>query len=88
MVGQADNKQSLSFFDDVRIHDDLHRLLQSDDPTADIGQDSYVLRTTFKVYGSILLIGYLLFCYVRQRYPKAYTIRSWADDIKVRPNLS
>ena len=44
---------------------------------------SAILRTTFKVYGSILAISFILFCYVRRRFPRPYTIRKWVDELKV-----
>jgi hypothetical protein len=68
-------------------HDErtILRLLQAEDPTTvDLTNHSAILRTTFQVYGTILLVSYLIFCHVRQHYPKAYTIRDWADDIKVK----
>jgi hypothetical protein len=83
MRDSEDNDALLSFLDNLGLRNNVHRFLQSDDPTGDIGSDSSVLRTTFTVYGSVLLLCFLLFCYVRQRYPRAYTIRDWAEDIKV-----
>lgn len=50
--------------------------------------DSNVLRTTFMVYGSILLVGFLLFCDVRRRFPRPYTLRQWIEEIKVRISYS
>jgi hypothetical protein len=71
--------------DNMLFHDNTvdHRFLQNDDPNADTRSQSTILRTTFQVYGPILIVCFLLFCYVRQRFPKAYTIRDWADDVKV-----
>lgn len=44
--------------------------------------DSEVLRATFVVYGSVLLGVFVLFCYVRRRFPRAYNLRNWVDDLK------
>jgi hypothetical protein len=64
-----------------------HRFLQADNSTDSTGtqqSDSNVLKSTFSVYGSILLASFLLFCYVRRRFPRPYNIRNWVDSIKVR----
>jgi uncharacterized membrane protein len=45
--------------------------------------DSEVLRNTFMVYGSMLIGIFLLFCYVRKRFPRPYTLRNWVEDLKV-----
>jgi hypothetical protein len=44
---------------------------------------STVLRDTFLVYGIIFGVMLLLFCCVRVKFPRPYTIRRWVDDIKV-----
>jgi hypothetical protein len=44
---------------------------------------STVLRDTFLVYGTIWGVMLLLFCCVRVKFPRPYTIRRWVDDIKV-----
>jgi hypothetical protein len=44
---------------------------------------STVLRDTFLVYGIIFGVMLLLFCCVRAKFPRPYTIRRWVDDIKV-----
>jgi len=38
--------------------------------------DALVLRNTFVVYGPALLGSFLLFCYVRRRFPRAFNLRS------------
>jgi hypothetical protein len=57
-----------------------HRLLEDD---AIPPNDSEVLRNTFMVYGSALICIFLLFCFVRQKFPKPYKLRSWVEDLKV-----
>ena len=42
--------------------------------------DSQVLKGTFLVYGSILLVIIVLFCWVRRRFPRVYRLRSWVKD--------
>ena len=44
--------------------------------------DSEVLRNTFMIYGNIMLVVILLFCWARRRFPKVYNTRNWVDPIK------
>ena len=44
------------------------------------GNDGQKLRDTFILYGSLLCGCFLLFCYVRRRFPRPYTIRNWVED--------
>lgn len=54
------------------------------DPTAGSNQsDSEVLKNTFMIYGTILVVSFLLFCFVRQRFPRPYSIRNWVQKVKV-----
>lgn len=59
---------------------DDHRFLQDDEFVP--GTDAQVLRATFTVYGSALIVFFLLFCWIRRRFPKPYTLRQWVDDLK------
>ena len=70
----ADFTEAYSFFPQS------HRSLEEN---AIPPNDSEVLRNTFMVYGSILLCIFLLFCFVRQNYPRPYKLRSWVEDLKV-----
>jgi len=54
----------------------------TDDDNAVTPNDGKVLRNTFMVYGSILCLLFLFFCWVRRRFPKPYTLRNWVKDIK------
>jgi hypothetical protein len=46
--------------------------------------DGEVLKDTFLVYGIVLCVLFSLFCFVRLRFPRAYTIRRWAgENLKV-----
>lgn len=49
-------------------------------------QDGDVLRNTFMVYGPLLLITCLFFCWIRKRFPRPFTVRSWTSKprLKVR----
>ena len=38
--------------------------------------DAEVLRATFVVYGSVLLGVFVLFCYVRRRFPRPNNLRN------------
>jgi hypothetical protein len=58
-----------------------HRLLEDKDAIPP--NDSEVLRNTFMVYGSLLICIFLLFCFVRQKFPRPYKLRSWVEDLKV-----
>jgi hypothetical protein len=44
--------------------------------------DAEVLRDTFVVYGSVLAVTFLLFCYVRVKFPRPYSIRRWVEKFK------
>ena len=50
-----------------------------------IPNDGEVLRDTFIVYGSIFVVATLLFCWVRLKFPRPYTVRQWTNkpDLKV-----
>lgn len=49
-----------------------------------VNQTSVLLKTSI-VYGALLVLGWILFCWVRQRFPRPYTIRQWStrQDLKV-----
>ena len=63
----------------------LQRFLEEEEDDDEFVEpnDGEVLRNTFMVYGSILAFLFLLFCYVRRRFPKPYTLRMWVEDLKV-----
>ena len=44
--------------------------------------DSEIIRSTLRTYGSIYLVLIVIFCFVRNRYPRVYNVRSWAPDIE------
>lgn len=41
--------------------------------------DSAIIRQTLRLYGSIFLAIFLLFCYVRRKFPKLLNVRSWVE---------
>jgi len=45
--------------------------------------DASVLRDTFFVYGIALVVILFIFCVVHRRYPRAFTVRRWAEQIRV-----
>lgn len=50
--------------------------------TYDSESDSQVLRETFLLYGPLFAVIWLLFCWVRRRFPRAYSVRSWQQKLK------
>ena len=54
----------------------------SDSGAAQEYNDAEVLRATFVVYGSVLLGVFVLFCYVRRRFPRPYNLRNWVEELK------
>lgn len=50
--------------------------------------DTSILRDTAILYGSIFAVVWLLFCFVRLKYPRPYTVRKWTEkeELKVRIN--
>lgn len=44
--------------------------------------DSAVVISTLRTYGSIYLILIVIFCILRNRFPRTYNVRSWAPDIQ------
>jgi hypothetical protein len=43
-------------------------------------RDSVVLKNTCRLYGSLFVVFFVLFCYLRRKFPRAYTIRAWVED--------
>lgn len=64
----------------------LSRVLQDSNATAEEEEeefdDSAVLRNTFLVYGSVLVVVFLLFCHLRLKYKNVYNLRSYVPDLK------
>jgi len=67
------NKENLPMLDGVGRE---YFIENDDDKKNEEGNDSEALRYAFTVYGSIFLIFFLLFCFVRRRYPRIYNVRS------------
>ena len=65
----------------------IHRQLNATGNGADDGldspDDSDVLRSTLRVYGSIFLFVFSLFCHLRRRFPRTYCVRGWASHVKI-----
>ncbi len=56
-------------------------------PTANIekfvnSNDSEIIASTFRIYGSLYLVFFLSFCYLRKRLPRYFNIRSWVPELK------
>jgi Calcium-dependent channel, 7TM region, putative phosphate/Late exocytosis, associated with Golgi transport/Cytosolic domain of 10TM putative phosphate transporter len=39
-------------------------------------------RAQFMVYGSVLIVVFAIFCYVRLQFPRPYTLRNWVHEIQ------
>jgi hypothetical protein len=48
--------------------------------------DTEILLNTFVFYGSFLIIVFVVFCGVRQLFPRPFTVRKWStkEGLKVR----
>ena len=44
--------------------------------------DSEVLRETFRIYGPLFAIVWLLLCYLKKRRPNAFNVRSWMPTLQ------
>ena len=44
--------------------------------------DSEIIRETFRLYGSLYLFFFVVFCVARKYFPKLYNIRSWVPEIQ------
>ena len=69
------------------FHTNFRRLeedaaVTGDDPVKKLS-DSDILKDTFMIYGTILVVCFLLFCFVRQKFPRPYSIRNWVEKVKV-----
>lgn len=69
----------------MQVDETSARWLQGSANNSTSGQpnDAQIIRDTFVVYGAIFAVVTFLFCIVRLRFPKAYTIRQWVEDHKV-----
>ena len=55
-----------------------------DNGSATLINDGQVLRDMAVVYGSVFAAVWILFCYLRIRYPRPYTVRAWTPKLDVR----
>ena len=78
------NDTALSNDDGNRTNPELESaiLLEDSDDQGTSFNDSQVLRDTMMVYGSIMVVIILVFCWARRRFPKVYNLRNWVDPIK------
>jgi len=42
--------------------------------------DSTIIKETLRIYGSLYGVCFLLFCFLRRRYPRLFNIRSWVPE--------
>lgn len=50
--------------------------------------DKSILRDTAILYGSIFAVVWILFCWVRLKYPRPYTVRKWTEKEELKVNES
>jgi len=65
----------------------IHRQLNgsgtgNDDNNISGHGDSDVIRSTLRLYGSVFLVVFLMFCWLRRRFPRRFNVRSWAPKVK------
>jgi hypothetical protein len=48
-----------------------------DDPNS-----STIIKQSLRLYGSIFLFGFVLYCCLRKKYPRIYAVRQWAINCK------
>jgi hypothetical protein len=76
---------SVAWADDIEFI--VSRLLQnssdsnqtSTTPTTNTTQ---VLKSSLRVYGSIFLCGFVVYCFLRKRIPRTYAVRQWVPEHK------
>jgi hypothetical protein len=54
----------------------------TDDKDDDDDNSSLILKATLRVYGSIFLCGFVLYCFLRKKFPRIYAVRQWAVNCK------
>jgi len=79
--GDSDSNDDESYYTDYRLLQD-NTTNSNNSTTSDVYNDSEVLRATFVVYGSVLIGAFLLFCYLRRKFPRPYNLRNWVDHLK------
>lgn len=50
--------------------------------TVSQSNDALIIRDTLRVYGSVYLLFFVVFCYVRRKFPKYYNVRSWVPEMQ------
>ena len=63
---------------------DEHRILQnitSVDENGEAINDSHVIRDTCMGYGTAMVVVFNVFCFLRQRFPRPYSVRRWVKDL-------
>ena len=66
----------------------IRHLQEEEDETEDAQpvnpNDGQVLLNTLILYGTIFIIIWPLFCWLRLKYPRVYNVRGWVKDIKCK----
>jgi hypothetical protein len=58
------------------------------DDSSRVLNEGETLRNTVRFYGSILLVIWLLFCWLRLKYPRPFTIRRWTPRPELKTRLA
>lgn len=81
-----ETSEGLSYFPADRSLEQSINATPSAAPTASEtiseSNDALIIRETLRVYGSLYLIFFLAFCYLRRKFPKYYNIRSWVPEME------
>ncbi|KAL3916881.1 MAG: hypothetical protein SGILL_004973, partial [Bacillariaceae sp.] len=64
------------------ILSEAQRRIQDDENLLVTSNDSEIIRQTLRLYGSLYFAIFLVFCYVRRRFPRLYNIRAWVPELK------
>lgn len=64
------------------------RRLDDEEDELTTSNASETLRNTLRIYGSLFLVLLLIFCFVRNRYPKTYNVRNWSPKPKLLTHLA
>ncbi|KAI2493119.1 hypothetical protein MHU86_21424 [Fragilaria crotonensis] len=43
---------------------------------------THILQDSMRIYGSIFICGFVVYCYVRKRIPRTFAVRQWIPEHK------
>jgi hypothetical protein len=71
------NATEEAFFFSMRRLDE-----ETDDDNLVTSNDSSIIRETLRLYGSLYLCCFLLYCVLRKRYTRLFNVRSWVPELE------